>query len=321
MPASETSPTARALLTLELIRNSPGITARRLADRLGVSERAARRYTAILREAGVPLDAERGPHGGYRMGRGARPAPLSLTTAEALALVMAARQSRPAADGPPGAVDSALGKLVRVLPTRVAAPAEAMLAVRGPAPRTPDPAPGTAALLVGACAEGHRLRLAYRTGPGREGPMEVDPWAVVVREGLWYLLCWSHTRNARRVLRVDRILAVDVLPDTFGPPAGLDPVQALEEHLAAGWEHPVDVVIDAPPEAVAEWLPRSLGGLEPYGTRATRLVASTGEPDWYARRLTALEAPFHVRGGAGLRAAVDALGRRLREAAAPDVRG
>ena len=56
-----TSPTARALLTLELLQGSPGITADRLADKLGVSERAARRYVAILREAGIPVESERGP--------------------------------------------------------------------------------------------------------------------------------------------------------------------------------------------------------------------------------------------------------------------
>ena len=49
----DASPTAWALLALELVQGSPGITADRLADKLGVSERAARRYVAILREAGI----------------------------------------------------------------------------------------------------------------------------------------------------------------------------------------------------------------------------------------------------------------------------
>ena len=48
-----------------MVQNSPGITADRLAERLGVSERAARRYVAILREAGVPIESVRGPYGGY----------------------------------------------------------------------------------------------------------------------------------------------------------------------------------------------------------------------------------------------------------------
>jgi anti-sigma regulatory factor (Ser/Thr protein kinase) len=58
MTSSDTSPTARSLLTLELLQSNPGITAERLADRLGVSSRAARRHVAILGEAGRAL-----PHG------------------------------------------------------------------------------------------------------------------------------------------------------------------------------------------------------------------------------------------------------------------
>ncbi len=67
---SETSPTARALRTLEILQNRPGCTADQLAAQLGVSDRAARRYVAILREAGIPVESVRGPYGGYRLGRG-----------------------------------------------------------------------------------------------------------------------------------------------------------------------------------------------------------------------------------------------------------
>jgi len=52
--AGEISPTARALLALEAIQSTPGITAQRLGERLGVTERATRRYIAILREATEP---------------------------------------------------------------------------------------------------------------------------------------------------------------------------------------------------------------------------------------------------------------------------
>src|SRR5258707_11654560 len=86
---SDLSPTARALVALELIQGSPGITADRIADKLGVSERAARRYVGMLREAGIPIESVRGPYGGYRVGRGLRLAPLMFSAAEALGLVMA----------------------------------------------------------------------------------------------------------------------------------------------------------------------------------------------------------------------------------------
>ena len=89
MVKPDVSPTARALLALELVQSSPGMSADRLAGKLGVSERAARRYVGILREAGIPIESTRGPYGGYRLGRGLRLPPLMFSAAEALGLVMA----------------------------------------------------------------------------------------------------------------------------------------------------------------------------------------------------------------------------------------
>src|SRR5256885_10683822 len=81
--AYDESPTARALLTLELLQASPGITADRLADKLGVSERAARRYVGILREAGIPIESVRGPYGGDPVGPGLPLPPLVFRAAGA----------------------------------------------------------------------------------------------------------------------------------------------------------------------------------------------------------------------------------------------
>ena len=108
--------------------------------------------------------------------------------------------------------------------------------------------------------------------------MEVDPWAVVVRHGRWYLLCRSPAKDARRAYRIDRVRAVEVLDETFIPPADLDPVAMLEEHLAVGWEYDVEVVIDAPFDTVARCVPRALGRLEAVDDGTTRLVGSTGNP-------------------------------------------
>ena len=46
---ADLSPTGRALRVLELLQAQPGITAGQLAAQLGLTERAARRYFAILR--------------------------------------------------------------------------------------------------------------------------------------------------------------------------------------------------------------------------------------------------------------------------------
>jgi predicted DNA-binding transcriptional regulator YafY len=321
------SPTARALLALETIQNSPGITAERLGGRLGVTERAARRYVAILREAGLPIDSVSGPYGGYQTGRGMRLPPLTFSAAEAAGLVMAVLEGHKAAADPADLVGAALAKILRVLPARVSSLVrpirEVTASAPAPAPSAPPVSPELTTALFEACAAGRQLRLGYRlasrAGGERERAMEVDPWAVILRHSRWYLLCWSHSRDARRVLRVDRIASAETLPGTFTPPPGLDPLRVLEEQLSQGWSFPVEVLIEAPPDEVAYWLPRSLGLLAPYadGTR-TRLTASTDEPEWYAGKLAALPFAFRVTESAQLRKAVAELGHRLLAAGADE---
>ncbi len=307
------NPTARALLALELIQGSPGITAERLGDRLGVSDRAARRYVGTLREAGIPLESVRGPYGGYRLGRGMRVPPLMFSQTEALGLVMAVLDGHHAAADADDPVGSALGKIVRVLPAPVAAQAEAVRRTAAPVPDrgAARPDPGTTTALVEAVGERRRVRVDYRTEAGTELDVEVDPWAVVVRYGRWYLLCWSHAATAPRTYRVDRIRSVSPLDAHFEPPADLDPVADLEHHLGAGWEHDVEVVLHAAYDDVAAVMPRQMGRLEPAGDDRTRLLGSTSNPAMYAEWLAAVPVPFEVVGGPELREAVRATGRRL----------
>jgi predicted DNA-binding transcriptional regulator YafY len=313
----DASPTARALLALELVQSSPGITADRLADKLGVSERAARRYVGILREAGIPVESVRGPYGGYRVGRGLRLPPLMFSATEALGLVMAVLDGHHDASDPAGPVGSALGKIVRALPEPVAAQAEAVRRTTAPAPDrgAARPDPGTTGALVQACSNRRRVQIGYRSEAGSEWVVDVDPWAVVVRHGRWYLLCWSHSADARRAYRVDRVRSVEQLDDTFDPPSNLDPVAVLEEHLAVGWEHEAEVVIDAPVESVARCLPRTLGRLEPVDEETSRLVGSTSNPVWYAEQLAAVPASYRIVRCPEIQEAARVLGRRLLAAA------
>jgi predicted DNA-binding transcriptional regulator YafY len=311
--SSEVSPTARALLTLDLLQSQPGVTAERIADRLGVTPRAARRYIAILREAGIPVVSVSGPAGGYRPGRGLRLPPLMFTADEALGLVMAVLDGHHNAADTGDAVGNALGKFLRALPESVAAQAET---VRRSAATVPDraaarPEPQTAATLVQASAERRQVRLAYRSEAGTERLLDVDPWAVVIRHSRWYLLCRSLRSDAVRAYRVDRVREVTVLDGRFEPPDDLDPVTALEEHLAAGWRHQATVLIEAPLERVSGWIPRAFGRLEAAGDGSTRLLGTTSNPQWYAEQLARVPAPYRVEGDEVIRAAVRTLGQRL----------
>lgn len=317
MTAVETSPTSRALLALELIQANPGVTADRLALTLGVTERAARRYVGILREAEIPILSARGPYGGYTVGRGVRLPPLIFSGTEALGLVMAALDAHYDATDTADPVGSALGKILRALPEPIARQAEM---VRRGARTVPDrygarPDPVTTSQLVQACA-GHQLvRLGYRSEAGAEWVTRVEPWAVVARHGRWYLLCRLVKSGGIRTYRLDRVRSVELLDDRFEPPEDLDAVAALEENLAAGWEFPAEVRIDAPADQVERWLPRSLGRVEPVDDTSCRLLGTTSTPDWYAETLAALPVSFRIVEGPELRDAARKLGERLLAAA------
>jgi predicted DNA-binding transcriptional regulator YafY len=316
--SSDVSPTARALRALEVLRNRPVTTADELAARLGVTERAARRYVGILREAGVDVRSDRGPYGGYRLGPGTRLPPVVFTRSEALGLAMAVLDRQPAGSDVEDLVGSALDKVIRALPEEVGRQASA---VREHASTTPDPYsarpdPATTSALVDAVAARRRVVVAYRSESGREWESEVDPWAVVVRHGRWYLLCHSQQADAVRTYRLDRVRAVRETVGEFEPPPDLDPVAALEANLGSGWEFETRVAFDAPLAEVAPWVRSPMGRLEPSGDGCV-LLGSTSNPVMYANEwLARVPFPFRVEGGPELRAAVTTLASRLQAAVA-----
>ncbi|MET7736523.1 WYL domain-containing protein [Streptomyces sp. NPDC005402] len=313
---TELSPTARALRTLEILQSRPaGVTADELAACLGVTERAARRYIGILREAGIPVHSARGPYGGYRLGRGARLPPVLFTQPEALGLVMAVLDGQPAAADldADDLVATALGKVIRALPESVGRQAAALRehASAAPDPYASRPDPALTSTLVAASAVRRRVLLTYRSESGNEWEGEVDPWAVVVRYGRWYLLCHSHHADAIRTYRIDRIRAVRESAHGFEMPDGLDPVAVLEENLGQGWAFATRVAFDAPMDEVLPSIRPPMGRLEPSGDGCV-LVGSTRNPAMYAQEwLAQLPLAFRVEGGPELRAAARALATRF----------
>jgi len=298
---------------MEILQTHPGATAGKLAAWLGVTERAARRYVGILREAGIPVESARGPYGGYRLGRGTRLPPVIFTEPEALGLVMAVLDGHPAAADDDDLVGSALNKVIRALPESVGRQAAAL---REHASAAPDrysakPDPPTTSALVAAIAARRRVLLTYRSESGNEWAAEVDPWAVVIRHGRWYLVCHSRRADAIRTYRIDRVRAVQQTAHEFEPPRGLDPVAAVEENLGTGWEFTTRVVFDAPLAEVVPWIRPPMGRLEPWGDGCV-LVGSTSNPAMYAQEwLARMPYAFRVDGGQELRAAVATLASRF----------
>jgi predicted DNA-binding transcriptional regulator YafY len=241
---------------------------------------------------------------------------LTFTADEAVALVMSALDGHHDVTDPAASVSTALAKIMRGLPEAIAASAEALRRSAAPAPdRAAIRAdPNIATSLIKAVEMRSPTRIEYRSESGSQSSLDVEPWGVVVRHGRWYLLCRSIRADATRAYRVDRVVDIAPLPGSFVPPRKLDPVQALEEHLASGWDYEVEVIIDAPLENLGRQVPRALGRLERIDDAMTRLRGSTSNPTWYVEQLVCIRSPFRIEGCDEIRAAAADVGHRLLEA-------
>jgi predicted DNA-binding transcriptional regulator YafY len=229
---------------------------------------------------------------------------------------MAVLDGHPAASGGDDFVGIALTKVIRALPESIGRQAadlreHAATAIDSGSER-PDP---LITSEVVAAAAAHRTALiSYRGESGEEWDGEVEPWAVVVRFGRWYLLCHSHRAKAVRTYRIDRIREVRATNRSFTPPDNLDPVAVLEEHLGTGWQFATRVAFDAPASVVAPHIRPPMGRLEELDGGCV-LIGSTRNPTMYAQEwLANVPIPFRVEAGDELRTAVAALAARLTDA-------
>jgi predicted DNA-binding transcriptional regulator YafY len=307
-------PTTRLLSMLELLQARGRIDGPELARRLEVGERTVRRYVAMLKEMGVPVESERGRYGSYALRPGFKLPPMMFTDDEALALALGLLSARRLGlSGAAPAVEGALAKLERVMPEalreRVRAFEETVVA----AVTVPSHLPSgeIALILTEAVRERKRVWMRYRSEPKEETEREVDPYAVIHKEGFWYTVGYCHLRRGRRIFRLDRVLEAEALHDTFERPPGFETPELVLESFANMQEDrwSVEVLLDADiGEARQQVTPMVATLRETPGGVLMR--SSTSDLDWMARVLAGLDFPYVVRRPPELK---EALKRRAAE--------
>ncbi|MEU6786409.1 WYL domain-containing protein [Nonomuraea angiospora] len=208
----------RLVAVLLLMQSRGRVTAAELATELEVSVATARRDLEALSAAGVPVYPQAGRGGGWSLLGGARTDLSGLTANEAEALFLLAG---PAAAATPE-VKSALRKLVRALPRTFRDDAEAaadavVIDPTGWGDRDPD-RPELVRVLQSATVRRRKVRLGYEGRSGERTHRLVDPWGLVDKDDVWYLI--AGTEAGQRTFRVDRIAEAEVTELAFERPEG-----------------------------------------------------------------------------------------------------
>jgi predicted DNA-binding transcriptional regulator YafY len=275
---------ASRLVQLLLLLQARGrITAAVLAEELEVSERTIHRDVDALSAAGVPIYAERGPHGGIQLVDGYRTRLTGLTGDEAEALFLSGLPGPAAELGLGTVVAAARLKILASLPTELRARASRLverfhLDAAGWF-QAGESVPHLAA-LADAVWESRRLRITYRRGDAGVERL-IDPLGLVLKAGIWYVV--ASADGQVRTYRARRVLAVEPTGETFIRPADFDLPTHWTDSIAA-YERAtpsVTVTVRVDPDALG-----SLADLVGERTlrRAERLDGQDAD-GWYRLRM------------------------------------
>lgn len=207
-----------------LLKAREHVTASELAADLGVSLRTLRRDLDLLRDAGVPIESDRGRGGGLRLHRNWALGRLHLSAPEAidllLSIAIAERMNSPVLLQQLNAVRRKIvaafaethQRQIRLLRKRILIGRPASDHVV--ASYTPTQRRGLSAVAE-AFFEMRCVRIEYVDRRGRLTTREVEPHYLFLNLPVWYVLAWDRLRGAVRHFRVDRMRSVAPLDATF----------------------------------------------------------------------------------------------------------
>lgn len=188
----------------EMLRRqgSRGCTAERMAAEFGVSVRTIKRDLVSLERGGAPLWSRPGPGGGYGLTETASLRPVSLSPAQAVA-IMAAVSAAP--DAPySDLASSGIQKIMDVLDP-VARAGARKLADRVWVDVPPAPSRAVRSALEEAMTEQRVVRIRYTSADGTSTSRDVEPVVFASTDGRWYLVGWCRLRDAMRWFMVARV--------------------------------------------------------------------------------------------------------------------
>ncbi|HET9097422.1 MAG TPA: WYL domain-containing protein, partial [Candidatus Baltobacteraceae bacterium] len=189
--------------------------ARELAQALEVSARTIYRDVEALSLSGVPVYAERGSTGGIALAEGYRKAITQFSTEELHALFLAAAD--PLAELGVTGHARALDKLSGALPDlqrRAAQQARQRILLDHNRWYRLEQPTALLAVLRRAVWEDRQVSIRYRDRNGAQTERTIDPYGLVSKAGVWYLVARQQDGDFR-TFRVERVAHGEELPSRF----------------------------------------------------------------------------------------------------------
>ncbi|GIO68886.1 YafY family protein [Paenibacillus sp. JTLBN-2024] len=222
--------TDRLLAIVLELQSRKIVRAEELAERFETSVRTIYRDMQALSEANVPVVGA--PGQGYSLMEGYFLPPVSLTAAEAVALLLGAEFVQKKLEPNYGIhAASANAKIEAVLPQPVRAEAGRIRATMRLL-QIPEADAGrmereNLELVRGALLERKKIRFRYaKAGPGTEGSRVSErtaaPYGLIYDRGAWLLVAACELRGDIRHFRVSRMSELRVLADGYELPDGFD---------------------------------------------------------------------------------------------------
>jgi predicted DNA-binding transcriptional regulator YafY len=283
---------ASRLLSILLSLQARGrLTALEMADELEVSERTIHRDIDELSAAGIPVIADRGRSGGFRLADGFRTQLTGLTESEAETLFLAGLPGPVAELGLADVMAVARNKLMAALPAGARAERVATrfhLDAAGWFRATDAVAP----LPTIARAVWNERYLKFRYGQSGEAALrKVGPLGLVLKAGIWYLV--AQKGSSIRTYRVGKIADAEALDEPYARPPDFN--------LAASWarssrEYELASYTDS---AAIRLSPRGrslLDLLGPYVVEAAARTASKPDKLGWIRCTIPIESAAHGMG-------------------------
>jgi predicted DNA-binding transcriptional regulator YafY len=200
------------------------ITAAAIAAELEVAPRTVYRDIATLQARRVPIDGAAGL--GYVLRRGFELPPLMFTEEEAEAIAVGLRLLRRTGDpGLAAAARSVVAKLTSVIPDGMRehlAAGPFHVSARG----APPPAAIELSEIRSAIRSARKMRIEYVDAKGAASSRTIRPIAVEYYVEATLVCAWCELRDDYRHFRADRMIAAEVLTESF---------QADAKRLMAGW--------------------------------------------------------------------------------------